>query len=376
MIQVENQYIFAASIGDIDDFLEVQDFIIFSVTEQCGNIPPNVTFSFYIKDERIFTRLNDSNPLRIRFGENLDNYEDMEISSFDFDFNNEGERTRISLTGLVGISDYNIAAKTYISDKKSGIEVLKNRVSTIFTPFFNTDSSNDEQHWIQHNIPDRHYFNKIISHSYSENSFFLSAITSDSRFIVKDIALEARQKADNPDWKFVYEEDGVKTIPFQGDYAFSVNSGLVNNLVAYGREKVIYDIEEGNTSLLNVFPRPYIALVKDIARKSSIEKKFSGSVVTNDNVHPRYHKAYLNFLVNSIILGSISTTLTFDDKYRRVRPLDWVIFKSPSKVNQNTINEYTSGFYIVSQVTRTIENTDLKINVTLMRESFNRSKVA
>jgi hypothetical protein len=374
MIEVKGQYIFSASIDDIKDFIQVTDLISFEVDERCGNIPPMFKLNFRTNNDKILTKLNEKYPVLVQFGENLETFDLMSLYTSEIDYQGEGDVSNIFISGFALATSYTIAPKYYISEKQSGISVLKSRLAGLSTPVFNTDVSNDSQHWIQYNIPDRPFFNQLIAHSYSENSFFMSAIRSDNKFVVKDAKKESSLKADNPDWIFSRGESGNKIIPYAGDYSIKVRSGLLTNLVGYGRERVIYEIEKGTTNFVNQMPSPLLALTKQLAKNAAIEKKYTGSYAMNDNVHKNYYKAYLNFLVNNVMLGAISTTLSFSDKYRRISPLDWVMFKNDSKKDKGQAHEYISGFYIVARVVRQIINADLTVRVELCRESFNRIK--
>lgn len=376
MIEIKGQYIFSASIADLSDFIAPTELVLFRIVERCGNIPPSFRLEFTTENDKILSLLNDGNALKIQFGESLENFEDMELYVSNFSFKGTGERLAFVIEGFAFEPDYTISTKTMISDKKSGIEVIKEKLSGICNVVSNVDRSMDSQNWIQHNITDRLFINQLLARSYSPNSFFLSAITSDKQFIIKDVLKESMTKASSPDWIFSKSDTSKNAVPYSGDYDLQVASGLMSSLVGYGRERVIAEIANGNTKFVNQVPSVYLALTKEIVRKASIEKKFVGTALQSENMHPNYHQAYLNFVVNSIMMGAITIMTQFDDKYRKIRPADWVLFKGEGKKNSTGSSEYTSGFYVVSEVERVISNSELKFIVTLARESFNQARGA
>jgi hypothetical protein len=370
LIEIKGQFVFRASIGGIVDFINLTDLVSFEVEESSGNTPATFKIDFFTDNDTIIKLMNEGNPLEVQFGEDSNNLEPTSLYFTDFDITTNGDRTRYSGNGFATEMDYFINTKSFISSKKSGVEVIRERFFGVKR--FNIDKSQDEQVWIQHGITDRQFINNLLAHSYIPNSFLLSAILSAPQLIVKDAAKEIKDKEDNPDWIFSISDRGNNVVPYAGDFALSVNSGLMNNLVGYGREKFIYNIEQGTSSALNVLPKPILSIVKNLAKKQKIEKKYTGTTIINENIHSNYHKAYLNFLVNSVILNTITVEASFGDKFRRIKPLDVVLFKDRARSNKTTTNDFTTGLYFVSKVRRTIQNADLTISVTLNRESFNR----
>lgn len=375
MIEVKGQYVLSVSISDIEDFISVTELVEFQIEESSGNIPPSFFMDFYSSNDKLITKLNEGFPLLVQFGETVNSIDNLELYISGFTELGDGDRKRYTLNGFASPPDYTISPKILLTNRGSGIATLKSLVSQTLTPVFNVDVSSDNQVWLQHNISDRMFFNQLISHSYSENSFFLSAYCADKKFVIKDARVEAGLKADKPDWVFSNIDTDSNAVPYNGDYPLTTQTGLLNSLVGYGRERIIYEIEKGNSSFVNQLPHPVVALTKELAKKVSIQKKFAGSFAQTGNMHPNYYKAYLNFLVNSVMLNAVTVELRFSDRYRRIRPLDWVIFKNDSKANRKDSNEYSSGFYVVSTVRRRISNLDLTTTVNLGRESFNRIKL-
>lgn len=371
MIEVKGQYIFSASVDGFPDFLTVRDLVYFRVEETCGNVPASFIFQFFTREDEIVTKLNDAYPIQIQFGESLEDYEGIELYASNFKHRPESDRILISLEGFCIEPDFNIASKIRSFKNMSGLSALREASNGLLNPKFNVQESQDSQTWLQYNLADRQFFNQVLSHSYSADSFFLSAIRANKDYIVKDAVLESSLKSDQADWVFDNLAVSANAIPYGGEYEVDVQTGILNNLVGYGREKILYEIESGNESFLNMLPKPVVALTRDLAKKSSIDHKFTGPSFLNENVHDNYQKAYLNFLINNILLGSITIELSFKSLFRDVAPLDWVMFKAPSKNVRGASNEYVSGFYIVSSSVKEIRDSELRTSVRLNRESFN-----
>lgn len=375
MISVKNQFYFSISLDNFKDFILPENLSFFSVTEQAGNILPYFELEFYTKEKKLYSRLHDGKTLRIQFGKSSDDYEEMEVYPVKFPVERYGTNAlKISLKGFLAKANFLNQPRVSIYPQKSGVEVVKSVVSKHFTPIFNVEKSLDKMNWIQYNVSDRNFIFDTLMHSYTKSSFIACAITADSKFILKDIKEELKLKANKYDWILSNSAKGDNVLPVSSEYTPFSQTGLINSISGYGRELSLYNIETGAYQKEYDKPSVIMALSSSIAKNADVEKRFCGSQLQNKNVHEFYWKAYQQNLIGLSSIGAIRIDVPTVNKYEKVKPLDIVMFKDPDIDNPLIASEYTSGIYIVSKVTKFIENNQCKLRLEICRESFNQVK--
>ena len=148
--------------------------------------------------------------------------------------------------------------------------------------------------------------------------------------------------------------------------------------MGYGREKIVYDIENGSQKTILEKAKPLLALSRDLAQSKDIQKRNASLGIINENVHANYHEAYQRNLTNLLTLSSIALTATVvNNRFVPIRPLDSIMFKDTSTEGTGNVqtSEYYSGLYLASTVTRELKQKRYATTVEMCRESFNQVKV-
>lgn len=377
IIGAEGQFYFNATLGDLEDFItEPDDLKLFALEENTGNVLPMFTMEFISRNTEIIRRLNNSTTLLVQFGPSRDEYDDIPLSISTAVYKDLGTSSRYyTLKGFLDTTEYGQVPKIFISDKKSGVEVIAERVKPYFKFVSNTNKSQDSQNWIQHNISTREFINNTYMHCYSPKSFFATAITYDKKFILKDVKKEASAKGQKPDWVISNYDKGFNVIKHLGNVVVESKQGLINSLIGQGRKRIVYDIISGENESIYKELEPILALTNKVAKKASLEAKFVGSALQNENTHDNFFEAFTQNLLGNISLGAIVIPLDLDKSvFRKIKPLDIISYKSLELESDNSSEEYASGIYIVKKVLTTISGKTFSQSVVICRESFNQVK--
>lgn len=370
-IGVEGQYIVSFTLGRYSDFISESDLLKFVMIEECGNVLPTFELVFYIRDDRYLGLLTETNALKVSFGKTQENLVDTQLNISNLEAVGHGSSKRtVVINGFITNTAYIYNTQINITEKISAIEALSElATANNFIPKFNVEKSSDSQYWVQANVSAKRFANDLWLHSDIPDSFCGLAIGSDNSFIVKDIK---KLISEDYKWRFTLSSNESNDIPYDTDLTVSSQSGLINYWAGYGQNKLIFDLENEDFRFVSQEAKPVIALTKEIARKSGIEKRYMNTGMQNENVHVNYWQAALRNITNLVIFGSIRVRLSFRDTYKDIKPLDLVLFNESDIANPSLSTEFHSGLYIVSKVSRQIQNRQYVTTVDLNRESFNQ----
>lgn len=368
-IGVDKQYIMEFSLGREKDFILEGDLILFKIIEEAGNVLPSFEIVFKTQNEKILSYLNEGTDLRVTYGRDVNSTVDSTLMVLNKSYSRQGKDNRIiRATGLYSAPNYVSGSAMRITPSLPSVEVIRQVVSPYFTPQFNVDVSNDVQTWIQHNQSDKSFVNDLWLRSYVEQSFIACGISSDGRFILKSIKDDLKEK---PDWRFTSSPVNKNDILYDGDFSITDSSGFLNNWMGYGRERMVYNLETGESELTTEEMSPIIALTKKIARRSGIEERFASSAIRNENVHEYYWASYLNNLMKLVMMSAIKVKIGFNNNFVPIKVLDKVML-SDDDVRYGGIeaSEYHSGLYYITKVVRTLQNKSFITICEMCRESL------
>jgi len=344
------------------------------MTETAGTMPPTFMFNFSTQREDILGALNEANDLTVSFGSGRNDLVDAQLTINSIVTGGGGHKRDLITKGLLSSLAFTNQSNILITDEMSGVEALKLIAEKHFNvgdermPTFNIEKSEDSQRWIQPNISDRKFMNEIWMHSYLSESFIGCGITSDGRFICKDMKLQGAEY----DWRFTNTPQDEKDIQYDTDYSLDIQTGLVNSWVGYGQEKIIHDLENSVSELYAEDVKPSLALIETIARREGVGRRHHSLGMVTGNTHENYWRAYLKNLAHLAMFSAVQLTVSFHDLFVPIKVLDLVMFKDEDVASGIQASEAVSGLYYVSKVTRTIQHKQLVTVVELVRESVNQ----
>ncbi len=376
MISLKDQYYIIFSLGDVEDFVKESELNEFTIIEEAGSALPTFLLEFNTDDDRILPRLNESTSLRLVFGKDVDSSFDVPLYvSTMRQINNGDGAITVSVKGLLDKTAYLSLPVLNITAKQSGVAAAMSAASNNFKVDSNVATSIDSQSWIQANSTDKNFISNALLHANGGSSFFASAITIDGKFRIRDVKKHILTSFGlNYDWRFTTKPALSNDILYDGAPAVTSKNGFLNTIAGYGKEVYEQVLESGIVNKLLEKPSQIMALTRDLAIKSSLDKKFGGTAMLNDNVHSKYWSCYWHNLSNLIILGNLSIVVTIDKEFRSIHPLDTVMLDIPSTDSKST-SEHLSGMYYVSKVSRTLSMGRFSTTVGLCRESVNNIKV-
>ena len=371
MIGLKGQYLFAFSIAGKNDFIQEADLQLFKVVEDAGNILPSFEFVFTLEDTSILRYLNEGNPLEMAMGE-----DDIAMTNINFRILNKQiskisqHKYLIRLTGLYDDMSYYTDCRINITDKVSGIEAIIDTAENHFGIDTNVTKSQDQQYWVQSNVSNKMFINQVWMHSWLVNSFPAIGITSDGIFVIRDVKkLIKKLTTEDYAWKFI-STDSTKPDELTFDqYKVESNTGFINLWVGYEREKEVLNLDTGVEGVITPSLNTMLSLSTDLDRMADIGTRASEFGVVNENVHPKYWVAYQQNLSYLSIFGSTKIVLQFTGKYANIRVLDLVLLRDMD-LELKQSEEYYSGAYLVTRVTRILENKNFITMIHLNRESL------
>ena len=372
-IGIENQYYFDFSMGGQEDFINEGNLTTFKVLEFTGNVLPKWEIMFNTADDNLLSRLHEGNDLEVSFGQKPTETTTTKLVVERRTKTMAGQGLySIYMSGLYSNLGYMSNPKKFISEKKSGVEVIKDIVMGagfgVGANDFNIDVSEDSQRWIQHNISDRRFVTNLWMHSFLRESFLCVGITSDGQFVLKDLR---RLFAEDPKWHFVIGDVvNDNDIIYDPDPVTDSSAGFINAWMGRGRERVIHDLEAGTQVNLFVEPEPLLATTQALGRKAGLERRHGEVGVFNENVHPQYWEAHLRNLTNLAVFSSECVVLSFQGAYRPIRILDNVSY-AETEIQTDRTAEHHSGEYVVTGITRELTAGQFGTTVTMCREAPN-----
>lgn len=377
MIRVKGQYVVSFAItGGIEkkDFIAEEDLLKFTMIEEAGNALPSFELMFKTRDSKILTYFNEGNLIKYQFGVDEEKMNDCPLRILRKEFKKLGQHEIvIRLVGLYDAVEYITNCNIVDYSNKSGIEVIDKIAGNYFLKDFNVTSSSDSQTWLQYNIPDKRFLNNVWMHSYIENSFIATGITTEGKFILKDIVKDIKEKQSNPVWRFVQNVNNEdKDIIYEGDFAVESQSGFINQWLGYGRKKSLRTIETAEDILLENEFTPLLATTDTLDRYSNVNDRIAEFGLLNDNVHENYWKAYYQNITNLALFSTVAVTLSYSKRIiPEMKVLDLVMFKD-EETEELLEAEEDSGLYYITKISRTIANKQLVTLVELSREALGK----
>lgn len=372
MIGISNQFIMKISVGDKKDFLRTENLLNFTLIEECGNLLPKWKISFRMYDSSLQAYWHEGNIINISYGKNQFELVDTQLVITEKSIIPEGgNRFIFSAVGLFSALNFVNTPHTRTLGPFSAAEV----VNGIAAQYFKLDRDNlrkseDKQIFVQPNIIDKRFLDDVVNMCYLKNSFVGYGITSDGRYILKNVKNEISKGFK---YRFTQQtQDAAKDITYISAPVYNSNSSFINSWIGYGREKSMYSSESGDVLFHKPDTSPILSLANKLQRNKQIEKSNLTRVLYNRNMDKNAHVALSNNKTKLALLSSDCLQLTFVNIFKPISIWDVVMVKDSNP--DNTTNHNISGLYITGLVSRSIlgaNNFRLETTVKLFREASN-----
>lgn len=381
MIGVEGQYRASFSIGEMKDFLKEEQLICFKLIEDTSNVLPIFQLDIYVFDEQVLKYVNEGKDLIIKIGKSVDKMTEAPFKITKSVPIREGEhKTVLHMVGIFSEMSYLTDKKMLITGKVSSLDAMRQVLGqhTNFDFSTNITSTQDKMNWIQPHTTNRKFISHIWTHMYIPDSFAALGTTMRGEFRLRDIK---KMSIETPKYVFkcVKPEDKKDNeIIYEMPYDYSNSSTFNNQLYAYGKERLVANLEAGDFTLLTQSPvTPTYAMSNDGMQDKAIKPRYDEHCNQSaDNVHSNFWKAKIQNLVNLFTFATVKITVNYFHDFHEIHVLDLVYFKDEElQSNRKYSSETVTGLYVVTKVSRVIENKNFKTYVEMCRETPNSVRI-
>lgn len=383
-VGVDGQYVCDVTIGGVSVFDGGHPDTLRNLVlrQRCAGVMPVLKMEFLVRDDLDVGRFNEGNALVVRFGAFRDavlsgGFYIVKSSVSDFG----ADERLVKLECVLDKPDYAVATRLGVSGgRKSAIDVLRGVLGRSFGVFdTNIEVSGDVQVWWRPSMPDRQFVAEVLGRMNLVGSFpLMSVLALNDECRVMDMVKLFR----DPSW--VLESvasrggdggrDDRRRIPILPGSVFDVDSGALNQLYGYRSRlrQVVWgsgeyvDFEDGTV--------PRLSAVEDWNRHSiSGGSRLGVYKVLTGNHHAKYHEVKLTNVAQAARYSSFKGVVSFNDRYRNVKPLDVVELKE-SGIAGGVSSEGLSGAWIVSGVSHRVRGDQYSATLYLNREAVGGSR--
>lgn len=366
MFGIDGQYLLDFSLGEKSNFIQAVEFDTFELTEVAGNMLPQFILKFASSDQEVQSRFNEGTVLKAIYGQNQNSLQNIEliICTSNADRMADGKRF-YTLEGLANKLDYVNVNRMRHSDKISSLELFPKVLSSHFNLDTNVSKSNDQQVWIQNSLTDRNFIQHLWLHTDLGDSFPLIGISSlDNAFIVRDAH---KLFSSQPRWRFTTNPQADNEIHYEAGYRFRNSSAVFNSMRGYSRTDMSISREEGEDISFKPTPSPALSTSAKFNRRSGANPRIGSVQPLTQNMHANYHVSYSHNTQSLMLFSSFRGDLSFRGRFVPIRVLDLVMFRDED--SSRLTDEYSSGLFVVSRVSRVFNAQQHGTFVTLTRES-------
>lgn len=343
----------------------------FYIIEEIGNTLPYFNISFESSDKwRKYWNENSSLKISMSMGDNSTKIVDTKMAILKKDCKDIGNGFFLySAEGLyVGDKSALVMCQTPFIRQVGpciGTDCIEKCAEQFFKKVSNEASSTGRMPWFQTNETYKDFMDRVIKHSYIEDSFVTVGITMNGEYRIIDTVKKCQGQEQ---WTIGKKGAGSNNLPLIVFPVLKSNSGIQNALGGYGVEVPIISTEYGVRT--NYHPKIELGLTnKDHPETPNIQRKtlapvyYSGTNETEGFIKAPVNYEYGNSLLRMEQIDFV--TLAFDSD---IKVCDIVkVFDVTSE--EGRIAQDTSGKYLVSKVIRGIANLLAQVRVIGTRDS-------
>lgn len=339
-----------------------------TVIEDAGSILPTFECKFSITEPSLLQYLNEGNKITLTIGRNFEECVRGKyvIHRVEQGHGETGEIT-VYVNGIYDAVPFLQNAKTAIYSNKNSYEVMEEVGKKYFTmesSLLGGYKSDDKMNWVQSGICDKKFFNNVWIHSYSPNDTPVVGITAEGKMRIRSL-------------KSIYSVPtiyfGTKRYYYDPNYNLSQNTRWNNMNGGYGKVRVQDDIESGfgNISLSDVFANQESGRSSELPRTSEASPKMGQTKFMNENIHEHYWDAQSANISNLMAMNNVTLTFTYKNFWNKIHVLDCIWFQDYMNKESNIV---VSGKYVITKISRHIQNNQLMTLVQCVRQNVNDSK--
>jgi hypothetical protein len=360
-------------IGEFKNFLDIKDIVYLRIVETAGVILPTFQLSFRTTNLRIRDSIRENNPIKVKIGSSIDNYDTFTISIIDKKIDS------------LAVGYFNCYLYGFLGSKKlyvdklikavngTSLDCIK-QVAEQFDMPVDTDIVSvyeEPQNWIISNQNNQKLLADAWYHMNIQPSFPLFAISRYGRIILKSLYNLREQQ---PKYIFTKEINVTKInqILYLNEFMPENNVQNYNLYEGYGKAVNIKNLNTGKYSVYANDNNTQLATTQQQEITLSGNRVFN-SKFQSDNVHDNFQKCYAYNTGKLVQLSSIQGFVVYKGIYKRdLNLLDLVSLEPPQAKNLDGVYDYYSGKYVVCAIEYLLTATDpFCTKVYLSRDSLN-----
>ncbi len=367
---IGNNLFFDLQIGELTNFINENDLILFRLIETAGSILPVFSIVFRTMNSDVRNKVLENNPLVVKMGEDESNMECFNVSIVDKKIQNSANNDSyiIDIRGVLNSKKY-ILDKLIRSERGTSLDVIK-IISNEFFQNFESDISNVNEQpmdWKICNETNSDLMTDAWLHMDIDPSSPLLAITRKGTVLLKDMN---KIKNSAPIYNFVQKSspENSNEIVFINNFEPKNYAHVYNLHAGYGKVVNIFEQDSGNTTAYVNENEPNISATQEVEISEAGNKVIEGYLNT-DNVHSTYWNSYFYNTSKLLQLSNIIGCVEFRGFYKKdLNLLDYVNVQLSDPDKYNTL----TGRYIVDTIEYSFSSLSMfTTKVYVARDNFN-----
>lgn len=367
MIYIKNQMTAIFSIGDIKDFIDVDNLISFEIHENAGNLRPILKMSFILTNTEILNLINLGNLLEVSFGINEPTKEVIKFQFID-DVSN--------LNYTLG-SNVNIRAALYVPKLMDytrchtysncySYEVMKQIADRHKMKLVsNITTTNDKQTWYQNGKTDWTFLSNIWHNSYINDKTFTCFAFDYDNIYFHDMS---KSILETPEWTFSIKYIGADNLVNFGQYWTTNNYGVTDSLLGKNLINTTYNVDTGEFSSSDYKLRNLTLIDSDKINLNINDTKNYSYNITCEDYHRNNISAINQNIRNNIMFSSYTIIIPTAGQFKKFKLLQTV------KVEPGVEDRRIQGLSFITGITYQYVDQKLVTNLILNKEAPNAIK--
>jgi hypothetical protein len=375
-----------------NNFISLEAFDYLVTDEYAGLVLPMMKIRFKVADYSLIPYINQGNSLIVTLsGPDYDSPVTLNFQLLRPVISSDGNLKLIDTTAILNVPEFtqNIRVRTF--KNMTSMEAMYAVTSVFLEPDFGRVQPNDKQSWIQSGVSDIDFCLHLVKHSNFKNSFPIVAITSDGKFRHRDFYSHVRNKVTQ--WWFIPNESdqppkngqgGFQNEPTKvihgGNIKETSDAGILNRWRGNGSIIPVYRMDVGGPPIPvegSVFPGMLTGL-PFVNRNVASESNILPVEYESDSTYLGFAESKSRNVTGSALYSSQKVKVTISADLLPIQLLDLVYLEEPGpawvKGSENfpdagLNNPTSSGFYIITRISRKISLGGIETVVELCRES-------
>ena len=368
MIVLGNQLALQFNIGDMTDFLDIEDFHYMRIAENAGGLRPILDMHFTVNDTHVLEYINNGNIISLMYGRNEPNSDLLQFELYGDSKNREYHvGSTVSLMGAMYNPGFTSRTKSHSFKNKKSYEVLQ-ALATQNNMKFKTNSNiktNDSQIWYQNGIKDWTMVNKVAPLAYKDSSTFFAYGFDNNTLYFYDIKEHLKEGVK---WVLSVEAagDDDSNIVNIGTY-FCDDSCAGQNADLAGKNvtNICYNLDTGEMTKPAYSLKTFTTMDTNSINVNSTGCKSYNYAITTTDEHTYAVEALNQNKRNNILFSSYTVDVPVTGTFRDFKLFDTVLLM-PAETDKEA-----EGIYFITGIAKEYKDYQYTTILTLNRESAN-----